>query len=83
MMLMRTDFLFHYYQKVSIYIFNSRTPTHIEIDSCTHVHFTNKLEWHLSELKFPGGSTRLEFENEYETFTCFALTTTVYEPNMF
>ena len=28
---------------VDVY-FNSRTRTHIEIESCTHTHFTNTLE---------------------------------------
>ena len=61
---MRRSLLFYYYQMVSI--FNSHTRTHIEIDTCTQTHFINTLEWHPSDLKFPGGSTRLEYEYEYE-----------------
>ena len=65
--------------------FNTRTPTHLELDSCVHIHFTNKLEWHPSELVFPGGKTRRDYEHDTQNcaVTCSALRNTAYEPRIF
>ena len=65
--------------------FNTRTPTHLELDSCVNIHFTNKLEWHPSELVFPGGKTRRDYEHDTQNcaVTCSALRNTAYEPRIF